>query len=199
MYSQGKDFKAVRDVLRNIVTSTPKPLRKARRPFEADGKGNCRSGRTLTRWAPGRFSRQAQLGTARANVIAEAIIRAPANASVAQVKLLVRAKLERAGFDPDRPWLAQGSKADQLNGGDFDVARNSAPNGGAAPGLPFDDTAPQTPVRANPQAPPPGQGNQGGNGGTSGGAGGGRNGSGGTGESSADSQTWRLQDRTPKR
>jgi hypothetical protein len=121
-------------------------------------------------------------GTARVNLIAEAINQAPAKASAEQVKVLVRAKLQRAGFDPDRPWLAQGSKVDRLDVGDANIARNSASNGGAA----FEDTAPQPAVQANPQAPPPAQGGPGGNGGASGGAGGGSSGSGGTGASSAD-------------
>ena len=118
-------------------------------------------------------------GTARANLIAEAINQAPANASPAQVKVLVRAKLQNAGFDPDRPWLAQGSRIDRLNVGDANVARSNASNGGIG----FDDTMPPPAGGAAPPAPPSGQGTPAGNNGAAAGA---SNGPGATGASSAD-------------
>ena len=190
VYSQAKDFKAVRDVVAKYRDLHPEAIAEGSPAFTKPmGKGIAVAEEPLQENLPKVIGGKHSFGTARANVIAEAIMRAPANASAAQVKSLVRDQLQRAGFDPDRPWLAQGSKVDHLDVGDLGVARNSAPNGGAAPGLPFDNTAPQTPVRANPQARPPGQGDPGGNGGASGGAGGGSTGSGGTGGSTADMTT----------
>jgi hypothetical protein len=190
VYSQAKDFKAVRDVVSKYRDLHPEAIAEGSPAFTKPmGKGIAVAEEPLQENLPKVIGGRHSFGTARANVIAEAIMRAPANASAAQVKSLVRDQLQRAGFDVDRPWLAQGSKVDHLDVGDLGVARNSAPNGGAAPDLAFDNTAPQTPVRANPQARPPGQGDPGGNGGAPGGARGGSNGSEGTGGSTVDMTT----------
>ena len=53
-------------------------------------------------------------GESRSDIIAEAILDAPANATKAQIQQLVREKLKKYGFDPDRPWLKQGAKVDDL-------------------------------------------------------------------------------------
>ena len=184
LYTQGKDFEAVRDVVAKYRDLHPEAIAEGSPAFTKPmGKGISVAEEPLQEGLPLVCHGGHSFGTARANVIAEAINQAPANASPAQVQVFVRTKLQNAGFDPDRPWLAQGSKVDRLNVGDANVARSSAPNSGAA----FADTMPQPAVQANPQSPPPGQGGPGGNQGASGGAaGGGSNGSGGTGASSAD-------------
>jgi hypothetical protein len=184
VYTQGKDFDAVRDVVSKYRDSHPAAIADGSPAFTKPmGKGISVAEEPLQEGLPLVYHGGHSFGTARANVIAEAINQAPANASPPQVKAYVNAKLQQAGFDVDRPWLSQGSKVDRFNVGDANVARSSAPNSGAA----LADTVPQPAVRANPQSPPPGQGGPGGHQGASGGAaGGGSNGSGGTGASSAD-------------
>jgi len=184
VYTQGKDFETVRDVISKYRDLHPEAIAEGSPAFTKPmGKGISVAEEPLQEGLPVAYHGAHSFGTARANVIAEAINQAPANASPEQVKVFVRAKLQNAGFDPDRPWLAQGSKIDRLNVGDVNVARNSAPSGGMA----VDDTVAQPAVGATPQAPPSGQGGPGRNNGASGGAGGGgSNGSGGTGASSAD-------------
>ena len=55
VYSQAKDFKAVRDVVSKYRDLHPEAIAEGSPGlYEADGKGNCRSGRTLARGAPGR-------------------------------------------------------------------------------------------------------------------------------------------------
>ena len=44
----------------------------------------------------------------------EAILDAPANATKEQVRQLVRERLQKYGFDPDRPWLKQKAIRDDL-------------------------------------------------------------------------------------
>jgi hypothetical protein len=184
VYTQGKDFEAVRDVISKYRDLHPEAIAEGSPAFTKPmGKGISVAEEPLQEGLPVVYHGGHSFGTARANLIAEAINQAPANASAEQVKVFVRAKLQTAGFDPDRPWLAQGSKIDRLNVGDANVVRNSARNGGVA----FDDTLAQPAVGAAPQASPSGQGGPGRNNGASGGAGGGgSNGSGGTGASSAD-------------
>lgn len=185
VYTQGKDFEAVRDVISNYRNLHPEAIAEGSPAFTKPmGKGISVAEEPLQEGLPVSYHGGHSFGTARANVIAEAINQAPANASPEQVKVFVRAKLQNAGFDPDRPWLSQGSKIDRLNVGDANVAHNSAVKGGVA----LDDTVAQPAVGANPPATPPGQGGARGNNGASGGArGGGSNGSsGGTGASSAD-------------
>jgi len=53
-------------------------------------------------------------GESRSDIIAEAILKAPPNATKAQVQQLVRDRLKYYKFDPDRPWLKQGAKVDDL-------------------------------------------------------------------------------------
>lgn len=182
VYTQGKDFEAVRDVLSKYRDTHPAAIAEGSPAFTKPmGKGIAVAEEPLQEGLPLVYHGGHSFGTARANVIAEAINQAPANASPGQVKAYVHSKLQQAGFDVDRPWLSQGSKVDRFNVGDANVARSNAPNSAA-----FADTMPQPAVRANPQSPP-GQGGPGGNQGASGGAaGGGSNGSGGTGASSAD-------------
>jgi hypothetical protein len=184
VYTQGKDFEAVRDVISKYRDLHPEAIAEGSPAFTKPmGKGISVAEEPIQEGLPVVYHGGHSFGTARANLIAEAVNQAPANASAEQVKVFVRAKLQNAGFDPDRPWLAQGSKIDRLNVGDVNVARNGAPSGGVA----FDDTVAQPAAQASPPAPPPGQGGPGGNNGASGGAGGsGSNGSGGTGASSAD-------------
>ena len=184
VYTQGKDFEAVRDVISKYRDLHPEAIAEGSPAFTKPmGKGISVAEEPIQEGLPVVYHGGHSFGTARANLIAEAVNQAPANASAEQVKVFVRAKLQNAGFDPDRPWLAQGSKIDRLNVGDVNVARNGAPSGGEA----FDDTVAQPAAQASPPAPPPGQGGPGGNNGASGGAGGsGSNGSGGTGASSAD-------------
>lgn len=184
VYTQGKDFEAVRDVVSKYRDLHPEAIAEGSPAFTKPmGKGISVAEEPLQEGLPVVYHGGHSFGTARTNLIAEAVNQAPANASPAQVKVLVRAKLQNAGFDPDRPWLAQGSKTDRLNVGDANVTRSSASNGGMA----FDDTMPPPPGGAAPPPPPPGQGGEGGNNGASGGAGGGgSNGSGGTGASGAD-------------
>ena len=184
VYAKGKDFEAVRDVIAKYRDTHPEAIAEGAPAFTKPmGKGVSVAEEPLQEGLPVAWHGGHSFGTARTNLIAEAINQAPANASPAQVKILVRAKLEKAGFDADRPWLAQGSKVDRLNVGDHNVARSSAANGGVA----FDNTMPQPAVQANPPAPPPGRGGAGGNNGASGGAGGGgSSGSSGTPASSAD-------------
>jgi hypothetical protein len=183
VYTQGKDFKAVRDVIAKYRDTHPAAIAEGSPAFTKPmGKGISVAEEPLQEGLPLVYHGGHSFGTARANVIAEAINQAPANASPGQVKAYVNAKMQQAGFDVDRPWLSQGSKVDRFDVGDANVARSNAPNSAA-----FADTMPQPAVRANPQSPPPGQGGPGGNQGASGGAaGGGSNGSGGTGASSAD-------------
>jgi hypothetical protein len=53
-------------------------------------------------------------GTSRADVIAEAIQMSPPNATMAQIKELVRERFRHYGIDPDRPWLRQNRIGDHL-------------------------------------------------------------------------------------
>src|SRR5262249_12293888 len=53
-------------------------------------------------------------GTQRSYVVGEAIANAPANATAAEVNQLVRDRLRFYGLDPDRPWLKQNAKVDDL-------------------------------------------------------------------------------------
>ncbi len=140
VYTQGKDFEAVRDVISKYRDLHPEAVAEGSPAFTKPmGKGISVAEEPLQEGLPVVYHGGHSFGTARANVIAEAINQAPANASAEQVKVFVRAKLQNAGFDPDRPWLSQGSRTDRLNVGDVNVAPNSARNGGVA----FDDTAPQ--------------------------------------------------------
>jgi predicted negative regulator of RcsB-dependent stress response len=59
---------------------------------------------------PGRHS----FGSSRSDIIAEVLMEAPANATKAEIKQLVRQRLSHYGFDPDRPWLKQGTTVDDL-------------------------------------------------------------------------------------
>jgi HopA1 effector protein family len=170
VYTQGKDFEAVRDVISKYRDLHPEAIAEGSPAFTKPmGKGISVAEEPLQEGLPVAYHGGHSFGTARANLIAEAINQAPANASPAQVKVLVRAKLQSAGFDPDRPWLAQGSRTDRLNVGDANIARSNASNGGMG----FDDTMP----------PPAGQGTPAGNNGAAAGP---SNGPGATGASSAD-------------
>jgi hypothetical protein len=173
-YTQRKDFEAVRDVITTYRDLHPEAIAEGSPAFTKPmGRGISAAEEPLQEGLPIVYHGAHSFGTARANVIAEAINRAPAHASVEQVKVLARARLQSGGFDPDRPWLSQGSRVDRLS--DVNVARSNAANGGAAP----DDRMPLPAVEANPPALPREQGGPAGRQGASGDAGDGSNGSGG--------------------
>jgi hypothetical protein len=106
VYTPGKDLEAVRDVFSNdrhlhfkaITEGSPavaKPV----------GKGVHATEALLQEGLPVVYPGAHSFGLTRTNLIAEAINQGGANTSVAQAKALeLGAKLQRAGFDPDRPW-----------------------------------------------------------------------------------------------
>src|SRR5262249_25905932 len=107
VYTQGKDFEAVRGVISKYRDLHPEAIAEGSPAFTKPmGKGIAVAEEPWKEGLRVAWHGAHSFGSARANVIAEAINQAPANASAAQVKVLVRAKLQSAGFDPDRPWLA---------------------------------------------------------------------------------------------
>jgi len=147
VYAQGKDFEAVSDVISKYRELHPEAIAEGSPAFTKPmGKGVSVAEEPIQEGLPVVPHGARSFGTARANLIAEAINQAPAQATVEQVKVLARTKLQSNGFDPDRPWLAQGSKVDRFR--DINVARSNAANAGAA----SDDTMP---VPAAESSPPP--------------------------------------------
>lgn len=67
-------------------------------------KGIARADEPLQlRQPPGEL--QHSFGTSRSSIIAEAVKKAPPNATPAEVQALVRQNFQKYGIDPDKPWL----------------------------------------------------------------------------------------------
>jgi hypothetical protein len=64
----------------------------------------------LPRIPGGRYS----FGSSRSRIIAEAIMRAPDNATKEEILAIVRQRMQAYGLDPDRPWLARAGEVDDL-------------------------------------------------------------------------------------
>jgi hypothetical protein len=64
----------------------------------------------LPRIPGGRYS----FGSSRSRIIAEAIMRAPDNATKEEILAIVRQRMQAYGLDPDRPWLSRAGEVDDL-------------------------------------------------------------------------------------
>jgi hypothetical protein len=53
-------------------------------------------------------------GTSRSDIIAEAILSAPPDATAREIMALVRKSMEKYGLDADRPWLGRSTHVDDL-------------------------------------------------------------------------------------
>jgi hypothetical protein len=58
----------------------------------------------------GRYS----FGSSRSRIIADAIMRAPDNATKEEILAIVRQRMQAYGLDPDRPWLSRAGEVDDL-------------------------------------------------------------------------------------
>ena len=146
VYTQGKDFEAVSDVISKYRELHPDAVAEGSPAFAKPmGKGISVAEDPI------------QEGLPVVHHGAHSFNKAPAAASVEQIRVLARARLQSAGFDPERPWLAQGSKVDRFR--DVNVARSNAANAGAA----SDDTMPVPAAEAGPPPLPRRQGDPEGN------------------------------------
>jgi hypothetical protein len=64
----------------------------------------------LPRTPGGRYS----FGSSRSRIIADAIMRAPDNATKEEILAIVRQRMQAYGLDPDRPWLSRAGEVDDF-------------------------------------------------------------------------------------
>jgi hypothetical protein len=114
LYVQGADYQAVRQFVMDYARARPEAfVQGAPALTKPIGRGIAVAEEPAQMGLPFRPGNHS-FGHAASDVMAEAIMRAPAGATKEEVKALAREHLKAHGFDPDRPWLRQGTKVDNL-------------------------------------------------------------------------------------
>jgi hypothetical protein len=108
------NYQAVKKVVMNYAQKHPEAFAEGSPAFTKPlSKGISAAHEPIQESLPARVGKVSH-GESRSDIIAEAILDAPANATQDQVRQLVRERLQKYGFDPDRPWLKQRAKVDDL-------------------------------------------------------------------------------------
>ena len=111
---QRSDYQAVKTIVLDYARKHPEAFAVGSQAFTKPiSKGVAVAAEPAQMNLPFRMGRHS-FGQAYTDVVAETLLKAPANATKEEIKELVRQSLRQHGFDPARPWLKQGSKVDDL-------------------------------------------------------------------------------------
>lgn len=114
LYVNTLDYTRAKDVVVAVVAEGPDAFANEITPLTKPiAKGAGAAHEPSPEHAP-RLRTAQSFGSARCDMIAEAIAAAPPEASPAELKRLVRERFRRYGVDPERPWLDDGAAVDDL-------------------------------------------------------------------------------------
>jgi hypothetical protein len=114
LYVQKADYQTVKEVVQRYAKAHPDAFAEGSPAFTKPiAKGVSAADEPVQEGLPPTHGGHS-FGSARSDIIAEAILQAPAGATKEELRALVRQRLREYGFDPDKPWLKQGATVDDL-------------------------------------------------------------------------------------
>jgi hypothetical protein len=115
LYVQKGDYAATKKMVMEFAKKHPDAFVDGSPAFtKSIGKGISVADEPIQGNLPPTPSGAHSFGSSRSDIAAEAILRAPANASKEEIKQLVQERMRHYGFNPDKPWLKQNATVDDL-------------------------------------------------------------------------------------
>jgi HopA1 effector protein family len=107
LYVDKADYKAVKDIVMKYAQEHPEAFADGTPAWTKSlGKGVAVAEEPLQAGLPANRGGKHSFGSARSDIIAEAILKAPPNATKDQILALVRERMEHYKLNLDRPWLS---------------------------------------------------------------------------------------------
>jgi len=115
LYVPEEDYGRVKEIVQRYAKDHPDAFAEGSPAFTKPiSKGVAVADEPIQQGLPRTGTGSHSFGSARADIAADAILKAPADATKEEIRQLVRQELKRYGFDPDRPWLKQNETVDGL-------------------------------------------------------------------------------------